>query len=124
MIVRRNRDRISLLWTLTFDYLSTLLREARVPSSVTERATVGLLRLCTRLLHKDEVAITLQGALDTISEMHPAVFEGVCEAVAFGVRELIKTNAHLISSPAAWWGLGFRVQRDQSLWFWSWIDQG
>jgi len=101
-IVRRNRDRSTLLWPMAFDHLAGILREARVANTLTERAVVGLLRLCSRLLHKDQVAADLQAALDLILRLCNLVFDSLGGAVAFGLKEMLKANASNISSPAAW----------------------
>ena len=65
-IALRNRDRILLMWSLVHDYLALVMAQegARNANPLVARASLGLLRLCQRLLpYKQDCAPPLLRSL-------------------------------------------------------------
>ena len=56
VVCLRNRDRILSVWPLLSAYYAALFKGAKEPTPLLEKSVGGLLRLCTRLLHKEDIA--------------------------------------------------------------------
>ncbi|KAK2190133.1 hypothetical protein NP493_86g03005 [Ridgeia piscesae] len=83
-VVLQNRDRIGPFWQSIRDHVyNIVVNNASTNSFLVERAVVGLLRLAIRLLRRDDLA----------------------PQVAFGLHELLKTNAANIHSASDWYTL-------------------
>ena len=72
MVALRNRDRLMLIWPLVHDMLSTVLapEHARDANSLVRRATMGLLRVCRRLLpYRADSAAALLKSLQMVQKL-------------------------------------------------------
>ena len=98
----QNRDRITLIWSQINRHLCDLITEAKICSFLVQRAVVGLLRLCIRLLHNEIVASDVIQALKVLLFVEHKVMKIACREVAFGLYELIKTNAANIHLSNDW----------------------
>uniref|UniRef100_A0A3P8UJW0 Golgi-specific brefeldin A-resistance guanine nucleotide exchange factor 1 n=1 Tax=Cynoglossus semilaevis TaxID=244447 RepID=A0A3P8UJW0_CYNSE len=91
-IVLENRDRVSCVWQTVRDHLYHLCVHANESCFLVERAVVGLLRL---VLH----------SLRLLLMMKPPVLSRVSREVAYGLHELLKTNAANIHCTDHWFTL-------------------
>lgn len=72
----RNRDRISLIWPLVHEYMAACMAPevAEDVSPLVERAVMGLLRVCQRLLpYKEDIANILLESLSLAAGLAPQV---------------------------------------------------
>lgn len=74
-ITIRNRDRVELLWPSVHAHLEVIIRGATHPAGpLVERAVLGLLRVCQRLLpYKEEISDELLRSLHLIFHLDPKV---------------------------------------------------
>lgn len=89
MVALRNRDRLMLMWPLVHDMLSAILapEHARAANPLVQRATLGLLRICRRLLHyRMEAAHALIKSLQMVLRLDPAVAWDLAPAIASEVQ--------------------------------------
>jgi len=100
----RNRDRIELLWPLVHAHLEAVIARATHPASpLVERAVLGLLRVCQRLLpYKEEIADELLRSLHLIFKLDPTVAEELAVVITGEVLGLVKTSAAYIQSEWGW----------------------
>ncbi|KAG7265233.1 hypothetical protein CRUP_005436 [Coryphaenoides rupestris] len=92
-IVMENRDRVACVWQTVREHLCQLCVHANESCFLVERAVVGLMRLAIRLLRRDDIS------------SQPHVLARVSREVAFGLHELLKTNAANIHSTDDWYTL-------------------
>ncbi|TRY65557.1 hypothetical protein DNTS_024060 [Danionella cerebrum] len=104
-IILENRDRVSCVWQTVRDHLYQLCVHANESCFLVERAVVGLLRLAIRLLRREDVGSQVLLSLRLLLMMKPHVLSRVCREVAFGLHELLKTNAANIHSTEDWYTL-------------------
>ncbi|XP_041424775.1 Golgi-specific brefeldin A-resistance guanine nucleotide exchange factor 1 isoform X3 [Xenopus laevis] len=104
-IVLENRDRVGCVWQAVRDHLYHLCVHALEFCFLVERAVVGLLRLAIRLLRREEISGQVILSLRILLMMKPSVLSKVSRQVAFGVHELLKTNAANIHSSNDWYTL-------------------
>ncbi|XP_028936567.1 Golgi-specific brefeldin A-resistance guanine nucleotide exchange factor 1 isoform X2 [Ornithorhynchus anatinus] len=101
-IVLENRDRVGCVWQAVRDHLYHLCVQALDFCFLVERAVVGLLRLAIRLLRREEISAQVLLSLRILLLMKPGVLSRVSHQVAFGLHELLKTNAANIHSGDDW----------------------
>ena len=104
-VVLQNRDRVSPFWQGLRDHIYNLVVNAVEPTFLVDRAVVGLLRLAIRLLRRDEIAPQVLASLRILLMMEPVVIHTVSRQVAFGLHDLLKTNAANIHSSQDWYTL-------------------
>ncbi|KAM6265110.1 Golgi-specific brefeldin A-resistance guanine nucleotide exchange factor 1 isoform 5-T6 [Spheniscus humboldti] len=104
-IVLENRDRVTCVWQTVRDHLYHLCVHAMEFCFLVERAVVGLLRLAIRLLRREEISAQVLLSLRILLMMKPNVLCRVSHEVAFGLHELLKTNAANIHSGDDWYTL-------------------
>ncbi|XP_018083084.1 Golgi-specific brefeldin A-resistance guanine nucleotide exchange factor 1 isoform X4 [Xenopus laevis] len=104
-IVLENRDRVGCVWQAVRDHLFRLCVHAVEFCFLVERAVVGLMRLAIRLLRREEISSQVLLSLRILLMMKPSVLSKVSRQVAFGVHELLKTNAANIHSRNDWYTL-------------------
>uniref|UniRef100_A0A8C3V705 Golgi brefeldin A resistant guanine nucleotide exchange factor 1 n=1 Tax=Catharus ustulatus TaxID=91951 RepID=A0A8C3V705_CATUS len=104
-IVLENRDRVTCVWQTVRDHLYHLCVHAVEFCFLVERAVVGLLRLAIRLLRRDEISAQVLLSLRILLMMKPNVLSRVSHEVAYGLHELLKTNAANIHSGDDWYTL-------------------
>uniref|UniRef100_A0A061R742 Arf guanine-nucleotide exchange factor gnom-like isoform x1 n=1 Tax=Tetraselmis sp. GSL018 TaxID=582737 RepID=A0A061R742_9CHLO len=100
----RNRDRIELLWPLVHLHLETIIKGAAAPRCpIAERAVLGLLRVCQRLLpYKEDMSDELLRSLHLIFRLDPKVAEDLAEVITAEVLGLVKSSASYIRSEWGW----------------------
>ncbi|KAL2769369.1 Golgi-specific brefeldin A-resistance guanine nucleotide exchange factor 1 isoform 15 [Daubentonia madagascariensis] len=101
-IVLENRDRVGCVWQTVRDHLYHLCVQAQDFCLLVERAVVGLLRLAIRLLRREEISGQVLLSLRILLLMKPSVLSRVSHQVAYGLHELLKTNAANIHSGDDW----------------------
>nr|KAF6456154.1 golgi brefeldin A resistant guanine nucleotide exchange factor 1 [Rousettus aegyptiacus] len=101
-IVLENRDRVGCVWQTVRDHLYHLCVQAQDFCFLVDRAVVGLLRLAIRLLRREEISGQVLLSLRILLLMKPSVLSRVSHQVAFGLHELLKTNAANIHSSDDW----------------------
>ncbi|XP_051002636.1 Golgi-specific brefeldin A-resistance guanine nucleotide exchange factor 1 isoform X1 [Acomys russatus] len=101
-IVLENRDRVGCVWQTVRDHLYHLCVQAHDFCFLVERAVVGLLRLAIRLLRREEISGQVLLSLRILLLMKPSVLSRVSHQVAYGLHELLKTNAANIHSSDDW----------------------
>lgn len=101
-IVLENRDRVGCVWQTVRDHLYHLCVQAQDFCFLVERAVVGLLRLAIRLLRREEISGQVLLSLRVLLLMKPSVLSRVSHQVAYGLHELLKTNAANIHSGDDW----------------------
>ncbi|KAG8435109.1 hypothetical protein GDO86_013165 [Hymenochirus boettgeri] len=104
-IVLENRDRVGCVWQAVRDHLYHLCVHAVESCFLVERAVVGMLRLAIRLLRREDISAQVLLSLRILLMMKPSVLSRVSRQVAFGLHELLKTNAANIHSSADWYTL-------------------
>ncbi|XP_031435029.1 Golgi-specific brefeldin A-resistance guanine nucleotide exchange factor 1 isoform X2 [Clupea harengus] len=104
-IVLENRDRVSCVWQTVRDHLCHLCVHANESCFLVERAVVGLLRLAIRLLRREDISSQVLLSQRLLLMMKPHVLSRVSREVAYGLHELLKTNAANIHSTEDWYTL-------------------
>ncbi|XP_053291731.1 Golgi-specific brefeldin A-resistance guanine nucleotide exchange factor 1 isoform X10 [Pleuronectes platessa] len=104
-IVLENRDRVSFVWQTVRDHLCHLCVHANESCFLVERAVVGLLRLAIRLLRREDISSQVLHSLRLLLMMKPHVLSRVSREVAYGLHELLKTNAANIHCTDDWYTL-------------------
>ncbi|XP_039604270.1 Golgi-specific brefeldin A-resistance guanine nucleotide exchange factor 1-like [Polypterus senegalus] len=102
-IVLGNSDRVSCFWQTVRDHLCQLCVNATEDCLLVERAVVGLLRLAIRLLWKEEIRSEVLISLRIFLLMELNVHYQVSQEIAYGLHELMKTNAVYIHSKDDWY---------------------
>ncbi|XP_068584156.1 Golgi-specific brefeldin A-resistance guanine nucleotide exchange factor 1 isoform X4 [Cebidichthys violaceus] len=104
-IILENRDRVLCVWETVRDHLCRLCVHPNESCFLVERAVVGLLRLAIRLLRREDISSRVLLSLRLLLMMKPPVLSRVSREVAFGLHELLKTNAANIHSTNDWFTL-------------------
>ncbi|KAG0371001.1 GDP/GTP exchange factor for ARF [Gamsiella multidivaricata] len=99
----QNRYRVQALWPIVFEHLSDIIREAGLQSVLlVERAVVGLLRLCIRLAHNDDMSKQVLDALDLLLGLPIDVVPEVAEQMMAGVLTLLKADTSCVRPNLNW----------------------
>ncbi|KAI1297610.1 GDP/GTP exchange factor for ARF [Mortierella claussenii] len=99
----QNRYRVQTLWPIVFEHLSDIIREAGSQSVLlVERAVVGLLRLCIRLAHNDDMSKEVLDALDLLLGLPIDVVPEVAEQMMAGVLTLLKADTSCVRPNLNW----------------------
>uniref|UniRef100_A0AAQ4Q5Y7 Golgi-specific brefeldin A-resistance guanine nucleotide exchange factor 1 n=1 Tax=Gasterosteus aculeatus aculeatus TaxID=481459 RepID=A0AAQ4Q5Y7_GASAC len=104
-VTLENRDRVSCVWQTVRDHLCHLCVYPNESCFLVERAVVGLFRLAIRLLRREDISSEVLLSLRLLLMMKPPVLSRVSRQVAFGLHELLKTNAANIHSTNDWFTL-------------------
>ncbi|CAL8298087.1 unnamed protein product [Merluccius merluccius] len=104
-VVMENRDRVACVWQTVREHLCHLCVHANESCFLVERAVVGLLRLAIRLLRRDDISSQVLLSLRLLLMMKPPVLARVSRQVAYGLHELLKTNAANIHCTDDWYTL-------------------
>ncbi|XP_033468828.2 Golgi-specific brefeldin A-resistance guanine nucleotide exchange factor 1 isoform X2 [Epinephelus lanceolatus] len=104
-IVLENRDRVSCVWQTVRDHLCHLCVHTNESCFLVERAVVGLLRLAIRLLRREDISSQVLHSLRLLLMMKSHVLSRVSREVAYGLHELLKTNAANIHCTNDWYTL-------------------
>ncbi|KAL3876500.1 hypothetical protein ACJMK2_034342, partial [Sinanodonta woodiana] len=103
--VLQNRDRATPIWQPVRDHIYSLVVNANEHTFLVERATVGLLRLSIRLLRREEIASQVLTSLQILIMMKSNVIHSISQQIAYGLHELLRTNAANIHSGQDWYTL-------------------
>ncbi|KAF9952151.1 GDP/GTP exchange factor for ARF [Mortierella alpina] len=99
----QNRYRVQALWPIVFEHLSDIILDAGSQSVLlVERAVVGLLRLCIRLAHKDDMSKEVLEALDLLLGLPIDVVPEVAEQMMAGVLNLLKADTSCVRPNLNW----------------------
>eukprot|EP00794_Sanderia_malayensis_P012101 gene12101-13351_t len=101
-VALQNKDRISILWQTVRDHLTSIIISAQKSSFLVERAVIGLLRLAIRLIRREDISSQVLVTLRVLLMMRPAVLQACYRQIAYGVHELIRTNANNINLSRDW----------------------
>jgi len=101
-VALQNKDRISILWQTVRDHLTSIIISAQKYSFLVERSVVGLLRLAIRLIRREDISSHVLVTLRVLLMMKPNVLQSCCRQIAYGVHELIRTNAGNINLSRDW----------------------
>nr|XP_020646816.1 Golgi-specific brefeldin A-resistance guanine nucleotide exchange factor 1 isoform X1 [Pogona vitticeps] len=104
-IVLENRDRVTFVWQAVRDHLYHLCVNGTEYCFLMERAVVGLLRLAIRLLRREEISAQVLLSLRILLMMKPGMLNKASHQIAYGLHELLKTNAANIHSGDDWYTL-------------------
>ncbi len=96
---------MSPIWQAVRDHLYNVIVNANEHTFLAERAVVGLLRLAVRLLRREEIASQVLTSLRILMMMKPIVIHNMSRQVAFGLHDLLRTNAANIHSSQDWYTL-------------------
>uniref|UniRef100_A0A3P8NVS5 Golgi-specific brefeldin A-resistance guanine nucleotide exchange factor 1 n=1 Tax=Astatotilapia calliptera TaxID=8154 RepID=A0A3P8NVS5_ASTCA len=105
IVLENRRDRVSCVWQTVRDHLCQLCVHANESCFLVERAVVGLLRLAIRLLRREDISSQVLLSLRLLLMMKPHVLSRVSREVAYGLHELLKTNAANIHCTDDWYTL-------------------
>ncbi|KAI8838851.1 hypothetical protein BJ741DRAFT_562615 [Chytriomyces cf. hyalinus JEL632] len=96
-ITFHNRDRLRVVWPAAFALISKILGNGcpEYPPLM-ERAVVGLLRLLTRMVHKDDMLPQVFQSIDLLTALPQETLTIVSEQLTAGLLQLIKTDPTLI----------------------------
>uniref|UniRef100_A0A5S6QUR4 SEC7 domain-containing protein n=1 Tax=Trichuris muris TaxID=70415 RepID=A0A5S6QUR4_TRIMR len=101
-VALENRDRIGPFWRTLTTHLFSLMSDFGEKRFLTERATVGLMRLAVRLLVRDEVRDDVLSSLRLLQSMKPASLLVMARQIAFGLHAILRNNAAHIKRQAHW----------------------
>uniref|UniRef100_A0A3Q3JAW5 Golgi-specific brefeldin A-resistance guanine nucleotide exchange factor 1 n=1 Tax=Monopterus albus TaxID=43700 RepID=A0A3Q3JAW5_MONAL len=105
IVLQNRRDRVACVWQTVRDHLCHLCVHANESCFLVERAVVGLLRLAIRLLRREDISSQVLLSLRLLLMMKPHVLSRVSREVAYGLHELLRTNAANIHSTDDWYTL-------------------
>eukprot|EP00271_Cylindrocystis_brebissonii_P001385 TRINITY_DN11653_c0_g1_i1.p1 TRINITY_DN11653_c0_g1~~TRINITY_DN11653_c0_g1_i1.p1 ORF type:complete len:1561 (-),score=232.21 TRINITY_DN11653_c0_g1_i1:253-4377(-) len=102
-----NRDRISRedcpLWPMVAEHIGGIVQSACAPGPLVEKAVLGLLRFCQRLLpYKEDLADELLLSLHLLQKLDSKVADALCVRITQEVVQLLRANhtVHIRSTPA------------------------
>lgn len=87
------------------DHFYDLAVQAAEPTFLLERTVVGLLRLAIRLLRREEVAPQVLASLRILLMIKPNLLHSTGRHIAYGLHDLLRTNAANIHSAEDWYTL-------------------
>eukprot|EP00271_Cylindrocystis_brebissonii_P013215 TRINITY_DN32894_c0_g1_i1.p1 TRINITY_DN32894_c0_g1~~TRINITY_DN32894_c0_g1_i1.p1 ORF type:complete len:1612 (+),score=297.74 TRINITY_DN32894_c0_g1_i1:164-4837(+) len=114
-VTLNNRDRIARddcpLWPMVAEHIASIVQGAAAPGLLVEKAVLGLLRICQRLLpYKEELAEELLRSLQLIQKLDAKVADVLCERITREVLQLVRANAAHIRSPSGWQTVCFHLK--------------
>lgn len=104
-VILQNRDRIVVYWQTIQDHFYSLIVNSAEHTFLVERVVVGLLRITIKLLRREEIAQQMLSSLRILLLMKPEVIHSLSKHIAYGLHELVKTNAANIHSGQDWFTL-------------------
>ncbi|XP_052237414.1 Golgi-specific brefeldin A-resistance guanine nucleotide exchange factor 1-like isoform X1 [Dreissena polymorpha] len=105
--ILQNRDRVTPVWDSVKEHIYSLIVNAPHHTFMVERAVVGLLRISIRLLRREDIAPLVLSSAQILLMMKPQVVHSVsiCQQVAYGLHEMLRTNAANIHQSVDWYHL-------------------
>lgn len=98
----QNRDRLHIPWPALHAVLIRVIAPATRPSALLERAIISLLRVATRLLHRDELRNDVLRTLNLIVRLPSEATVAVSTPIASGLYNLVKSHGSHIASTSGW----------------------
>ncbi|CAF4415276.1 unnamed protein product, partial [Adineta steineri] len=97
-----NRDRVTIFWSTIRHQFYSILANANDKSFFIERTCIGLLRIAARLLRREELASEVLNSLRILLLMKSHVLHALSSEIAYGLHELLRTNAANIHKSDDW----------------------
>jgi brefeldin A-resistance guanine nucleotide exchange factor 1 len=86
-----------------YEHSADIMQGASVPGPLVERAVIGLIRVCQRLLpYKGEHAPQLLQSLQLLFKLHPRVAETMLERISREMLALLKGSMAYIKDAGGW----------------------
>lgn len=102
-VVIQNRDRISSVWPMVRNHFYNIIIHSTEYSFFVERTVIGLLRITARLLRREELANEVLASLRMLLLFKKkSIIRRLSRQVAFGIHDLLRTNAANIKSSEDW----------------------
>ncbi|CAF3875585.1 unnamed protein product [Rotaria sp. Silwood2] len=101
-VVLQNRDRVTIFWPTVRHQFYSILVNANAKTFFIERTCIGLLRIAGRLLRREELASEVLNSLRMLLLMKPHVIYTLSSEIAYGLHELVRTNAANIHKSDDW----------------------
>ncbi|CAF3886360.1 unnamed protein product [Adineta steineri] len=101
-VVLQNRDRVTIFWSTIRHQFYSILANANDKSFFIERTCIGLLRIAARLLRREELASEVLNSLRILLLMKSHVLHALSSEIAYGLHELLRTNAANIHKSDDW----------------------
>ncbi|XP_050424848.1 Golgi-specific brefeldin A-resistance guanine nucleotide exchange factor 1 isoform X2 [Adelges cooleyi] len=103
-IVLQNRDRVNTVWDQVRQHLCNLMMGAieYKHKFLLERTVVGLMRLASRLMRREEISSMVLQSLSILLKLNTESLQIVGRQIAFGMYELLKMCAPNIHSKDDW----------------------
>ncbi|CAF0848856.1 unnamed protein product [Adineta ricciae] len=101
-VVLQNRDRVTAFWPTIRHQFYSILVNANEKSFFVERTCIGLLRIAARLLRREELASEVMNSLRMFLVMKPHVLHALSAEIAYGLHELLRTNAANVHKSEDW----------------------
>ena len=99
------RDRINPVWQSVREHIYGLVANSTQHTFLVERVVVGLLRISIRLLRREEIAPQVLTSLQILLMIKPKVVHSISQQIAYGLHDLLRTNAANIHSGQDWYTL-------------------
>ncbi|TPX41417.1 hypothetical protein SeMB42_g05585 [Synchytrium endobioticum] len=104
-ILIQNRDRLSVVWPVAVPYFMSMLESPSLDPVLLERAVVGVLRLATRLVHKEDMGATVLQSLHLLRSIPLDSVQAIAVHLMAGLLVLIKTDNSIFSRNSSWDGI-------------------
>jgi brefeldin A-resistance guanine nucleotide exchange factor 1 len=101
-VVLQNRDRISCIWLHVRNHFYNIICHSSEYSFFLERTIVGLLRISARLLRREELANDVLSSLRMLLIIKNNIIRKISRQIAYGLHDLLRTNAANIHSCDDW----------------------
>lgn len=105
----QNRDRLHIPWPALHAVLIRIIAPATRPSALLERAIISLLRVATRLLHRDELRNDVLRTLNLIVRLPNEATSALSTPIASGLYNLVKSHGAQIASSTSGWHAIFSI---------------
>ena len=102
-VVLQNRDRIGCIWPTLRNHFYHIVCNSQHYSFFLERTVVGMLRITARLLRREERASDVLASLRLLLMIRKkSIIRRLSRQVAYGLHDLLRTNAANIHSNDDW----------------------
>lgn len=101
-IILENKDRLLPYWKTVRDHFAFIFTKFKRNYFLLERGVVGILRLGIRLLFREEIADEVLQSLELLLFIRPSTFCRFSRHIAFGLHELLRSNAANIHLSQHW----------------------
>ena len=93
------------MWQSVREHIYGLVANSTQNTFLVERVVVGLLRISIRLLRREEIAPQVLTSLQILLMMEAKVIHSISQQIAYGLHDLLRTNAANIHSGQDWYTL-------------------